>query len=399
MPRLSLYRPNKTNDYRFLDRNIKEQFTVGGADIFVHKYAGVKMGAESQGDTTLPFYDEENPLFVEDLLLLENRNRSYEDDVHTMRGVYKVQELDFDLSQFGIFLQNDTLFINFHYNYMIDTIGRKLMNGDVLEIPNLKDYHPLDTTIPKALPKFYVINDASFAADGFSATWLPHVWRVKAVPLVGSQEYKDILDDYMDTDGGIDGDDGTGNGSGTLADFMCQHKKNMELAEAGLTQANIDVPLSGYDVTKFYIVSTDDYESDWLSADDISVTVDTDYTTVDQGKVSPISDGYIMGYLTGTDMPPNGLPVKPMVSFPPDGREGDYVLRIDYAPKRLFRYDGNMWEKINDSVRTDTTLGAVDNETLRASFVNNDDTISTSDRGDIPSKQALNDLLRPSEDN
>ena len=44
MPRLSLYRPNRTNDYQFFDRTIHEQFTVGGLDIYVHRYLGPKTG-------------------------------------------------------------------------------------------------------------------------------------------------------------------------------------------------------------------------------------------------------------------------------------------------------------------------------------------------------------------
>ena len=38
MPRLSLYREQKQNDYRFLDRNISEQLTVGGTDLYIHNY-------------------------------------------------------------------------------------------------------------------------------------------------------------------------------------------------------------------------------------------------------------------------------------------------------------------------------------------------------------------------
>jgi len=30
MPRLSMYRPEKGNDFKMLDRNIAEQFQVGG---------------------------------------------------------------------------------------------------------------------------------------------------------------------------------------------------------------------------------------------------------------------------------------------------------------------------------------------------------------------------------
>ena len=137
MPRLSLYRSNKTNDFRFLDKTISEMYTVGGADIFVHKYMGPKIVGDSsvrdQGDVTQPTYDTEDPLNVEDLLFLENRNRNYDDDIYVMRGVYNVQDIDFDLSQFGLFLNGDTLFVTFHYNDMIDSLGRKLTAGDVLE--------------------------------------------------------------------------------------------------------------------------------------------------------------------------------------------------------------------------------------------------------------------------
>jgi len=401
MPRLSLWRQEKTDDFRFLDNIIREQYTVGGLDIHVHKYLGPKTTAEPSGDATLPTYNETNPLFIEDLLLLENRNREYEDDVYTMRGVYRTQDIDFDLSQFGLFLQNDTLFITFHYNDMIDHIGRKLMNGDVLEIPNLRDYHPLNDAIPKALPKFYVINDASFASEGFSQTWLPHLWRVKAVPLVGSQEYDDILQNYIDTDGGIDGDDGEGNGSGTLADYMCQHNKNLALNDAILTQAEIEVPLSGYDISNFYIVEYDEegrpVDTFGLPIDTTFVTADIGTITADYGTSSTNTQGELtLGYLDGDGLALNGYPVTPGTSFPTNPTVGDHVLRLDYAPNRLFRYNGTNWIKVEDNVRTDLYL---DGDTQRSNFFNNTDTVSTTDRGDIPSRQSLSDLLDPKKDN
>ena len=76
MPRLSLYRPNRTNDYKFLDRTISEMYTVGGLDLYIHKYLGPKTGDVGDNDATIPVYDELNPLFVEDLLLGENRDRA-----------------------------------------------------------------------------------------------------------------------------------------------------------------------------------------------------------------------------------------------------------------------------------------------------------------------------------
>ena len=287
MPRLSLYKPNKTNDYKFLDRTIREMYTVGGIDIFVHKYLGPEatgdLSSATTGDATQPSYDSENPLFIEDLLLLENRDRVYDDSVYIMRGVYTVSDLDFDLTQFGLFLNNDTLFITFHYNDMIDSLGRKLMSGDVLEIPNLKDYHPLDTGQPTPLPRYYVIQDAAFASEGFTPTWQPHLWRVKATPMVGAQEYNSILE--KSNSSGTDWDPGNFYPAGTkvllggleytakidvpagteltnttyweqttpksFLDTITTKSKDLEINDAILTQAEAEVPLSGYDVTKF----------------------------------------------------------------------------------------------------------------------------------------------------
>ncbi len=42
-------------------------------------------------------------------------------------GIYNVQDADFNLSQFGMFLQNDTLFLTVHLNDIVERIGRKPM--------------------------------------------------------------------------------------------------------------------------------------------------------------------------------------------------------------------------------------------------------------------------------
>jgi hypothetical protein len=309
MPRLSLYRPNKTSDYKFLDRTIAEMYTVGGLDIYIHKYIGPSTGDAGDADATLPVYDTQNPLFIEDLLLLENRDRQYDPSVYIQRGVYRVADIDFDLTQFGLFLNNDTLFITFHYNTMINTIGRKLMAGDVIEIPNLVDYHPLDSNLAKALPRWYVIQDAAFASEGFSQTWLPHLWRVKATPMVDSQEYNSITKQAFEPNNLWDPGNfypaGTVVNNGdkfytaqtdvppntdiadtafwtektpdTIAEKTSTRTRDLEINNAILTQADIEVPLTGYDTIKFYILPTSEDgqpASAGLTADQTSVTAD-----------------------------------------------------------------------------------------------------------------------------
>ena len=433
MPRLSLWRPNRTNDYQFLDRTIAEMYTVGGLDIYVHKYLGPQGAGTDNGnnDATIPNYDSTNPLFIEDLLLLENRDRVYGPDVFIMRGVYRTQDVDFDLTQFGLFLNNDTLFITFHYNNMIDTFGRKLMSGDVIEVPNLKDYHPLDQSIPKALPRYYVIQDANYAQEGFSVTWLPHLWGVKATPMVNAQEFSQIVNQPFEPeniwdDGNFypagttvnDGNvyytakknvpPGTPITNGeywtqilnptTVGDQMSTRPKDLAINDALLTQAYVDVPLSGYDNVKFYIVPTTPTGEPAAAG----LTADETYPTVDGTQpgegITPTGFGYVQGYLTGSTHAPNGLPVTPGVQFPPNPSMGDYCLRLDYFPNRLFRYNSKAWLAISDNVRTDLDYasGAL---TQRASFVNNEYTVPTTDIGNIPSRQSLSQILEITPDN
>jgi hypothetical protein len=294
MPRLSLYREQKQNDYRFLDRSISEQLTVGGTDLYIHKYAG-PLDQGPSNDFTQPEYSSMDPTNIQDLLFLENRDRKYEKDIYRLRGHYNVQNLDFDLSQFGLFLSNDTIFINVHYNDMIDILGRKLMVGDVIELPHLLDYNPLDDNpveFPVALKRFYQVTDANYGSEGFSQTWYPHLWRIKCEKLVDSQEFADILRQPTDKDNYLgdwdknktypagytmtfgdknyialqDVPQGTKPGDTdpdpyweldtgkTLKDVLGRYNENIRINDANLKEAKRIVPKAGYDTSNLYVV-------------------------------------------------------------------------------------------------------------------------------------------------
>ena len=288
MPRLSLYRPNKQNDYRFMDRTISDMLTAGGTDLYIHKY----LGPTDQGpstDPTQPQYAVQSPTNIQDLLFMENRDRTYDPNIYRLRGHYNVQNLDFDLSQFGLFLNNDIIFVTVHYNDMIDIIGRKLMVGDVLELPHLLDYNPLDQTIPVALKRFMQITDANYASEGFTQTWYPHLWRIKCEPLVNSEEFSDILTQPVNQDNYLGNWDKNKDypagytitfggliykslqpvppgtyppnpmyweleSKGGLADIISTYNKNIAINDAVLADAEINVPHSGYDQSQLYVV-------------------------------------------------------------------------------------------------------------------------------------------------
>lgn len=620
MPRLSLWRDKKSNDYRFIDRTISEMFTVGATDLYIHKYVGSNNPSNSQ-DLTLPHYPDDAATNIQDLLFLENRDRKYDPNIYRLRGHYNVQNLDFDLSQFGLFLTNDIIFVTVHYNDMIDVIGRKLMVGDVFELPHLTDYHPLNETIPIGLRRYYQITDANFASEGFSQTWYPHLWRIKCEPLVDSQEFKDILNQPINKDNYMGDWDPTkvyppgytftyGDKiylvtneapagtmppntlyfqeviNGSLKDIISRYKTNLEINDANIAEAARLVPKSGYDRHQLYVVPTylndepsppvniinevnvtfsysfklekiinpiyrtpgivlripknspiinglnikvgnstilepavtdiplTDSGSGPVSGNNVLITsflgpngvtgpygtADNTYAFADQyinffvttlqtnpqvsviplleippdltpglkirttvfsengtptkifpdnttvvsvnvinktmtvsnptkgaipagspievaynftGVVTPEMNyradcdprftyirrytprgfGYITGYLSGNQEAPNGEPVGSGTSFPVNPNLGDYFLRLDYLPQKLFRWDGKLWIEISRNVRTVPSLGS-DDQSQISTFINNNATVQTAQGTTIPSRQSLSQALK-----
>jgi ribosome-associated protein YbcJ (S4-like RNA binding protein) len=415
MPRLSLYRPEKGNDYKFIDKTVWEMFQVGGTDVLVHKYIGPGAPSEADRSPSTPEYLEDSPLNIQDLLFLENRDRKYDPDVYILRGAYNVQDIDFNLSQFGLFLQNDTIFITFHINDTVEKLGRKIISGDVIELPHLKDEYALND-LNFALKRFYVVEDVNRAAEGFSVTWYPHLYRAKCKPLVDSQEFKQILDQIANTDAYLGGYasattyypgdiiefDGvkyeviaevTGveppnttyyKVADTLRDIVSTYEKEMQITEAILDQADADSPKSGYDISNLYSIKTDP-------------------------DAAPENNG-LEGYLLEDGVPLNGEAFTAGIAFPLSPVEGQFHLRTDYLPKRLFRYNGSRWVKVEDALRmTMTNLGETDvgvgdrfegkdvRQTQKTTFINNTQTNVVNNKV-VEERQALSKALKPKAD-
>jgi hypothetical protein len=311
-----------------------------------------------------------------------------------MLGVYSVQDIYFNLSQFGLFLQNDTIFMTVHINNTVETLGRKVMSGDVIELPHLKDDYALND-FSQAMKRFYVVEDINRAAEGFSVTWYPHLYRLKLKPIMDSQEFKDILDLPQNTDtyAGVWSDSVhyyqnqtvTYNGKlykvledcyaveppnsqffqditdgNTLRDLMSTYAKEKALNDAVLAEAEAAAPMSGYDTRNFYTLQLDTQGNADI------VTVGTDSSNV---TPTPTKIGY-QGYLIGAGIPPNGAPYGFGIQFPLTPADGDYFLRTDYLPNRLFRYDGKRWVKFEDKVRM-TKTNTDNREIQKTYFINN----------------------------
>lgn len=365
MPRLSLYRPEKGNDYKFIDRQASEMFTVGGTDIYVHKYIGPLNPDDDSATADQPQYDAVKETNIQDLLFLENRDRKYDPSIYRIRGVYNVQDIDFNLSQFGLFIDNDTLYMTVHINDFIKTVGRKPLSGDVLEIPHLKDEFALNDQ-DVSLPRYYVITDIGRAAEGFSPTWYPHLYRLKLTKISDSQQFKDIFDKaIVDPVTGEETDK-------TLRELMSTQQKSLEINDAIIAQAESDAPKSGYETQHFFTLAVDEKGRAALeTVDDNSSPPDASSTAMDVSRIlkRPKRSGY-QGYLLGDGIPDNGVDFGHGITFPNNPLEGDYFLRTDFFPNRLFRYDGARWIKREDAVRTTMTQTNT-RDTQKGTFINN----------------------------
>tara|TARA_B100001057_G_scaffold501026_1_gene619794 strand:- start:3748 stop:4896 length:1149 start_codon:yes stop_codon:yes gene_type:complete len=382
MPRLSLFKPEKGNDFAFIDRNVSEMFQVGGTDAYIHKYVSPNDQGELN-DATQPERsgDSLNELAIQDLLFLENRDRKYEPDVYHTRVIYNVGDIDFDLSQFGLFLQNDQLFMTFHIRDTVDALGRKIMAGDVIELPHLKDDYSLDTSDTETLKRYYVVEDVSRAAEGFSKTWWPHLYRARVKGITDAQEFRDILGDKDE------------NTSQKTRD------KEIEINDAVVSQAESDAPQSGYNTKQLHVMPTDEEGRVALVTVDDDMTTDTGHINVDKVYQTPTANGYLEGYLTGDGIPANGETYVAATTFPNNPVEGMFVLRTDYSPNRLFRYDGRRFVKIEDNVRQTMTQTNTRN-TQKTGFINNTNTTTLADGSSTTKERvALSKLLKPQADN
>jgi hypothetical protein len=368
MPRLSLWDKRKRNDYKFFDRVISEQFYVGGTSVFIHKYVGPTDQGDT-GDATQPS-GETNEQTIQDLLFLENRDRRYDENVYEMRGIYTVTDADFDLRQFGLFLQNDTLYISFHYNDMIDIMGRKLMSGDVIELPHLRDDALLDgesdgLSDRPAINKYYKVTDASRSSEGFSPTWYYHIWRIKVSPLTDSQEYNDILGREVNEDGTLGDLLGQGEDGQTLRDIISNYQDEIGISDAIREQAAREVPERNFETAHFYVVPGDEFgqQYPWIFA--------------------------------GDGEPPNGaVPLGAGEDFPDGAKDGEYWLRTDFEPNVLYQKEGKCWKRVEVDYRKRWTAA----HRILETFINNDTETELPTGRTFEEKTAISKAVKPRAD-
>lgn len=350
MPKITMWKPQKTKDYTYFDRIISEQFFVGGLGTFVHKYIGPYQTRKDtspskpnylEGNEFDPITGEKtnpegiiNETKIQDLLLLENRDRKYEKNIYELKGVYNVSDNDFDLTQFGLFLTQDVFYMTFHINDMVDTIGRKLLSGDVLELPNLTEYLGLEITQP--IPKYYVVQDANRGGEGFSQTWWPHIWRVKLGPITDSQEFAGILNEP---------------GEAGRNEAVSIYKRTLNISNQVVKAAKENA----------------------------------------ESYTHPLAE-HLFGYdsaVTGTEFD-SEIPTGD--TFPDSPDIGDYFVRTDFQPNRLFKWTGTLWQRLYDNTAPETWEETTYNA---GGFIENTENTTVVGNTEFAERQPISNPIKP----
>lgn len=344
MAKISLWNHGKRNaDYRFIDQHASEWANASGTPLYIYKYRGTYgEDGEEQSVTT-----------IQDILFQENRDRIYEENICEMRGLYNVSNDDADLREFGFFM-TDQKFIEVHYNDMISTTGRRIMAGDVIELPHLRDEDSLDES-QDAVNRFYVVEDASKSSEGFSSTWYHHFWRIKVAPITSGPEYADILEREQTDPFGL----GTGN---TLADNISTLCQDLDINDQVVKEAKEFVKARNFETRQFYFVDCpDESKLPWL--------------------------------WVGDGIPPNGAElIGSGTAFPEDAKDGDHFLKTNLSPNQLFRREGKIWKLIEIDYRMskwDMT------HRILGDFINNRNISTLDDGTQLEEKIALSRAVLP----
>ena len=120
MPRLSLYKPERGQDYKFMDRQISEMFQVGGTDVYLHKYLGPKIASEGTADQ--PIYRDELKLNGPNADILAEQEGKQDNPFKTKHQEANDKFLGY---KSGYYSSDDSMGMSKTFNdqYLLDVIG------------------------------------------------------------------------------------------------------------------------------------------------------------------------------------------------------------------------------------------------------------------------------------
>lgn len=290
---------NPSKNSSFTSELINDHINYSGVSINVYRLEGTLPQKRDNLNNKIDENNEETTdilsfLDVQDPILNENRDRKYDfDEIPMLKGVYQVSQQELEYLRFGLAMSNDIITMEFHTKNMETLLGRRMIPGDVIEMPHLREVDLLG----RVANKWYEVSSLTWSPGGYDAEYGRHLMGVILKPLRNQQEFYDLLHNIKDEYGKTISEQ-----SSTVDNMMNITERNRELSnEHSYTQS--------FDVTRMYF---------------------------DPDK--PDMNPYFMDA-----RPPNGIPVDFGDSFPSNPPEKSWFLRTDFVPNKLYRYDTGKW--------------------------------------------------------
>lgn len=253
---------------------------------------------------------------IQDKILMENRDRDYDQSQILVRGYYELVQANTDLQKFGIEIQA-SYSIKINFNACIAAIGRPIVIGDIIELPSETQYTP-DL---RAIKRYLEVTDVTWDPSSYTPGWTPLMLLITALPALASQETQDIFGDLaakVDSSGLFDKNDGN---NPLWQDFS-------NINQAIKSKALDDVPERGSEGSNI-VRELEQQEIDSL---------------IPYGLQSLEKTNFVRNGLYVEDaMPQNNAPFTESDTFPTNPNDGDYhrLIYIGLAkevPARLYRF-------------------------------------------------------------
>ena len=295
------YQGKMSQTSAFISELVKGQIEIPGIPVCVYRYVGTPeqhkdaLGIDKTGkpNTTISMGTFLN---IQDTILMENRDRLYNvDSVPILRGVYQISAFELEYARFGTMVSNEMITLEFHVGTMELQLGRRMIEGDVIEMPHLKDV-ALDGRIQR---RFFEVTKTTFSPTGYDPGWAKHVFGVVVRPLKHQQEFIQIMeqrDEY----------------GKTVAEQNSNLPTLLGITEANQTLAGEHAKTTGFDRSLMWI--------------------------------DPANPSRPPDLFSDTITPPDGsIPIGQGNTFPSDVPDGSWFVRTDMYPARLYRLTNSKW--------------------------------------------------------
>jgi hypothetical protein len=284
-------KPSKTSE--FITDIVRAQIEIGGIPMNVFRFVGVP---DQSSDKTAQEPISVGELTLQDSVLMETRDRKYNlDEVPILFATYQVSQFELEYARFGAMLSNEAITLEVHVGSTEKQLGRRLIEGDVLELPHLKDI----SLAGNVQRKLFEVTKVVFSPSGYDPMWARHILGVVIRPLKHQQEFLQIM--------GMQDEYGK-----TLAEQNSNLDTLMKITEANQALAGDAVKTTGVDRSLMWVNAKDPDHTPQLFAD--SLTPPNGYVIVGQGS-----------------------------SFPANQPDGAWFIRTDMDPARLYRLSGQRW--------------------------------------------------------